>query len=56
MTERARRFAEEHRARLGYINLQIDRFNAYCPVDGMGRARLNVERELATLLSPPAAA
>jgi hypothetical protein len=56
MAERARRFGEEHRARLRYINLQIDRFNAYCPVGGMGRARLNVERELAALLAPPAAA
>jgi DnaJ-like protein len=55
MAERARLFAEEHRARLRYVNLQIDRFNAYCPVGGMGRARLNVERELAALLSPAAA-
>jgi DnaJ family protein C protein 28 len=55
MTERARRFAEEHRARLRHVNLQIDRFNAYCPVGGMGRARLNVERELSALLSPAAA-
>ena len=55
MAERARLFAEEHRARLRYINLQIDRFNAYCPVGGMGRPRLNVERELAALLSPAAA-
>src|SRR5262245_60854977 len=30
MTERARRFADEHRARLRHINGQIDRFNAYC--------------------------
>src|SRR5262245_50759346 len=56
MAERAARFAEEHRSRLRHVNLQIDRFNAYCPVGGMGRARLNVERELATLLRPPAAA
>jgi hypothetical protein len=55
MTERARRFGAEHRARLRHINLQIDRFNAYCPVGGMGRARLNVERELSALLSPAAA-
>jgi hypothetical protein len=56
MAERARGFAEAHRARLRYINLQIDRFNAYCPVGGMGRARLNVERELSALLRPPTAA
>src|SRR5262245_43059595 len=56
MRERAGRFAEEHRARLRHVNLQIDRFNAYCPIGGMGRARLNVERELSALLSPPAAA
>jgi hypothetical protein len=56
MTDRASRFAEEQRARLRHINDQIDRFNAYCPVGGMGRARLNVERELATLLAPPTAA
>jgi Domain of unknown function (DUF1992) len=56
MTARASRFADEHRARLRHINSQIDRFNAYCPIGGMGRARLNVERELSALLSPPAAA
>jgi len=56
MAARARRFAEEHQARLRHINLQIDRFNAYCPIGGMGRARLNVERELAALLAPPTTA
>ena len=56
MRQRAAAFAQEHRSRLQHLNLQIDRFNAYCPVQGMGRARLNVEKELSGLLAPPSAA
>jgi hypothetical protein len=51
MRDRAAAFRAEHAARLRNLNLQIDRFNAYCPVQGMGRARLNVERELSQVLA-----
>jgi hypothetical protein len=55
MRARAAAFVEEHRSRLRHLNAQIDRFNAYCPIGGMGRARLDVERELAALVAPAAA-
>lgn len=50
MRSRSAAFRAEHAARLRHVNLQIDRFNAYCPIQGMGRARLNVDRELSLAL------
>jgi hypothetical protein len=44
---RRQHFVAEHRARLGHANFLIGRFNTACPVSGLHRMRLDVERELA---------
>lgn len=53
MRQRAERFAGEHRERLRALNETIDRFNAYCPVHAVHRARLDVDAEVAAALSAP---
>jgi hypothetical protein len=42
-------FVAEHRARLAQANFLIDRFNNACPISGLHRMRLDVERELAAV-------
>jgi hypothetical protein len=53
MRKRADSFAAEHRERLRELNFTIDRFNAYCPVHALRRARVDVEAEVAAALAPP---
>ena len=47
---RRQHFADEQRARLGHANHLIDRFNRACPISGLHRIRLDVEKELAEAL------
>src|SRR5688500_12343802 len=43
-------FADEQRARLAHVNHLIERFNRACPVMGLHRMKLDVQREVAEAL------
>jgi hypothetical protein len=46
MELRRAHFADEQRARLTHVNHLIERFNRACPISGLHRMKLDVEREL----------
>ena len=50
MELRREHFADEQRARLANVNHLIDRFNRACPVSGLHRMKLDVEKEVAGAL------
>jgi hypothetical protein len=46
MEARRAHFVDEQRARLTHVNHLIERFNRACPISGLHRVKLDVEREL----------
>ena len=50
MELRREHFADEQRARMAHANHLIERFNRACPVMGLHRMKLDVEREVAEAL------
>ena len=44
-------FVAAHRTRLAHANFLIDRFNTACPIAGLHRMRLDVDRELAAAVA-----
>jgi DnaJ family protein C protein 28 len=47
MELRREHFADEQRARLNHVNHLVERFNRACPIMGLHRMKLDVEREVA---------
>jgi hypothetical protein len=48
---RREHFVAEHRVRLVHANFLIGRFNTACPISGLHRMRLDVERDVAAALA-----